>query len=285
MQKVEIFAPKSNGIMPRMLKLWVNYGTYYEEISFNPIKDGIATLGNGRDFPILNEGGSIEVFSLVLTKGATSLSERQQVFYKDQNGYKRIKEATVTVLSEGKNAETADEALSRINDMLVSQTCVTTDDYVKKIKELYGDEIKKLKVINNRTSNKIIVCALLNNGERKRFSNWKYELLNKLQPHKLLTVSLEVHEAKSVPVTVEGEIALDAGSGVEIQKEIERAVLELCESEIGLPINSYMLTEKLLRFPQVKRINRLNMKYGREIEDVQQTLTFLNKFSVNFIIS
>jgi hypothetical protein len=285
MQKVEILTPKSNGIMSQMLKLWANYGSYYEEVNFNPIKNGFVTLGNGRDFPILNEGGKIEPFSLVLTRGASSLSERQPVFYKDNEGYKRRNGATITVLSEGQNAETVDETLARINDMLASQTCITADDYAEKIKELCGDEIKKLKVINNRASNKIIVYALLNNYERKQFSSWRYELLKKLQPHKLLTVSLEIHEAKPVPVTVEGEIALDAGSGVEIQKEIESAVSKLCESEIGSPINSYILTEKLWGFPQVKRINRLNMKYDREIEDIRQTLTFLNKFSVNFIIS
>ncbi|MDR2577966.1 MAG: hypothetical protein LBC70_04015 [Chitinispirillales bacterium] len=289
MQKVEIFVPESNGIMSQAFKLWVNYGSYYEEIGFNPIKKSSITFGNGRDFPIPRAGGKIEAFSFVMTKGATSLSERQPVFYPyfydGSNNSNKIKTAAITVLSAGKNAETADEALLRINEMLAPQTCVTAADYTEKIKKLCGSDIKKIKVISDREPNKFIIYALLNDNAQKPFSIWKNELLNELQQYKLLTVSLEIHEAAPLPVTVEGEIALKAGDGVEIQKEIERAVSELCENEIGAPINAHTLREKLSKLPLIKRINRLNVMYGKEIEDVQKTLTFLDEFSVNFIIS
>jgi hypothetical protein len=267
------------------LKLWINYDSYYEEIGFNPIKNGFVTLGNGRDFSILNEGGKIEAFSMIMTKGATSLSERQPFFYKGNEGYKKRKDVAITVLSKGQNAETADEALSRINDMLTPQTCVTADDYTEKIKKLYGNEIKKLKVISGRASNKIIIYALLNNNAPKPFSKWKNRLLKKLQRYKLLTVSLEIHEVSHMPVTVEGQIELDAGGRAEIQEDIKLAIRKWCEREIDEPVNSHTLTKKLSEFPQVKRINRLNVRYDREIEDTRQTLTFLKKLSVDFIIS
>jgi hypothetical protein len=119
------------------------------------------------------------------------------------------------------------------------------------------------------------------------FSKWKSELLKKLQPHMQLTVSFEIRKVRSVPVTVMGEIALNANSGVEIQEGIKRTVSELCEREIGLPVNSHTLTEKLLELPQVKRINRLHVKYGEDIKniDIKETLGFLDKFLVNFILS
>jgi len=284
MQKIKIYVPASNGIMPREFKLWINYGSYYEEIGFNPIKDGFITLGNGRDFPIPKEGGDIEAFSFVLTKGATSLWPGQSVFFEG----KKIKTEAIEVLSAGRNAETADEALSRINEMLTPKVCVTAADYAEKIKMICGSEIKKLKVISGGSFNKInVYAALLKDEAKMPFSKWRSGLLKKLQPYKLLTVSLEIHKVIPVSVTVEGEIALNAGDGVEVQEEIRRTIVESCESEIGSPINSHTLTEKLSTYPHVKRIYRLHVKYDGEIVDVQKAMTCsdLNNLSIKFIIS
>jgi hypothetical protein len=298
MQVIKIPPPKIKNIMPipLTLKLWANYGGHYEEIGFNPLKDNAIMLGNGRDFPILKAGGKIEAYSLVLTKGEIRLSAKQPIFKygrKKDGGVRgdKIDEARIEEhFSEGRNAETTDEALLRTNTMVVPKTCVTTADYTERISELYNDEIEKLKVKSDGALNKIIVYALLKDSGKtlagniikRSFSEWKSKLLKKLLPCKLLTVSLDIREAARVPVTVEGEIALDAESS-RIRDEISRAVKESCDSDIGDPVTAHKLIKKISEFTQVKRINRLSVKYAIEIENDESVSTYLNDFSVKYI--
>ena len=277
MQEIKL-PPKLDDIMPQSLKIWANYGDYYEEIGFNFTETDEIMLGNGRDFPIPKAGGKIEAYSLILTKGATSLSDRQPIFYK--NG--RIR-AEIQVLSEGKNAETADEALLRIGEMLTPKTCVKASDYEKKIKSFCKDEIKKLKVRGCEEFNRIIIYILLNENAKMPFGEYKSKILRKLQPCKLLNVSLEIHEIITIPVKIEGEIALNADNG-EIREEIKRTVEELCEKEIGTAINTHILLKKLLQFPQIKSINKLEVKYDRGIKIQENALTYLSDFSFKFLL-